>query len=288
MNIALADIFLKCLSLQVHASFQQQRLYEPNIVFINIFLWFVSHYRKITSKDCKANCQWMAADWHPSDGIDHLVLRLFTGAAFVSSAAYSMNDIDVINIGLQVIKLSGMYMGEYKQWIACKAIHPQINENMASFKEFLSSKIALVNQTTIPTSLHGNGMAAVSNKNGFVSSYGKSIANFGAAYAATQESVKMQGSTIALLQGQVNLMQQYCMVLQQQPCPTIYAQQQRAPSNRSAVHCTATVPAGGDINNRTINSLPPAYLRCAHQRPSNASKTGIVAVPMGATLTTLT
>jgi hypothetical protein len=36
---------------------------------------------------------------------------------------------------------------------------------------------------------------------------------------------------IALLQGQVNAMQQYCMALQQQPHLTIYSQQQRAPSN---------------------------------------------------------
>jgi hypothetical protein len=125
-----------------------------------------------------------------------------------------------------------MYTEEYKQWIAREAIRPRINKDMASFKEFWSSKIALVNQTAIPASLHGYGMAAVNDKDGSVTSYGESIVNFGAAYAATQESVKTQGSMIASLQGQVNAMQQYCMALQQQPHPTIYAQQQRALSNR--------------------------------------------------------
>jgi hypothetical protein len=197
-----------------------------------MFLWLVSHYRKTTSKDHEANCQQMAADWHPSDGFDHLVLCLFTGAAFASSAGYLMNDIDVIDNGLRIIKCSRMYEEEYKQWITREAIHPQINEAMASFKEFWSSKIALVNQTAIPSSLHGYGMAALNNKDGLVTSYGKSIANFGTTYAATQESIKTQGSMIASLQGQVNAMQQYCMALQQQPHPTICAQQQRAPSNR--------------------------------------------------------
>ena len=47
-----------------------------------------------------------------------------------------MNDIDVLDIGLCVIKHSRMYMEEYKQRITRKAIHLQINEDMASFKEF--------------------------------------------------------------------------------------------------------------------------------------------------------
>jgi hypothetical protein len=77
-------------------------------------------------------------------------------------------------------------------------------------------------------------MAAVNNDDASIISYGEFIANFGAAYAATLESIKTQGSMIALLQGQVNAMQQYCMAMQQQPPPTIYAQpyQQCALNNR--------------------------------------------------------
>ena len=37
MNAALIDVFLDTLSLQVHASFQQCHLHEPNIVFVNMF-----------------------------------------------------------------------------------------------------------------------------------------------------------------------------------------------------------------------------------------------------------
>jgi hypothetical protein len=135
-----------------------------------------------------------------------------------------MNDINIVNIGLRIIKCCSMYTKEYKRWIPCKAIRPCIDEDMNSFKEFWSSKIALVNQTAIPASLQGYGMAAVNDNNGSVISYGESIANFGAAYAATQESVKMQGSKIASLRSQVNAMQQYCMALQSQPPPPIYAQ----------------------------------------------------------------
>jgi hypothetical protein len=70
-------------------------------------------------------------------------------------------------------------------------------------------------------------MAAV-NDDDTVALYSESIANFGAAYAATQESVKTQGTTIALMQTQLQAMHQYCMGLQQQPPHTIYAPQQQA------------------------------------------------------------
>ncbi len=119
-----------------------------------------------------------------------------------------------------------MYAKEYKAWIARKAIRPKIVKNLDLFEIFWSSKITLVNQTTIPASLHGYEMAAINYYVASVASYGELIANFGAAYATTQESVRSQGLTIASLQGPVNKMQQYCMTIQQQPPPTSYAVQQ--------------------------------------------------------------
>jgi hypothetical protein len=216
MNTALADIFLEAMSVQVRASFQQCRLREPNIIFVDLFLWFVKQYGTTTAEDCKANRQHMAADWHPAEGFDALILRLFTGTAFASSAGCKMNDVDIVDIGLCIIKRCGMYGEEYKAWIACEAIHPHIVEMFDTFKTFWAAKITLVNQTAIPAGLHGYGMAAVNDDNSVVS-YGESIANFGAAYAATQELVKAQGTTIASMQGQLQAMQQYCMALQQQP-----------------------------------------------------------------------
>ena len=46
MNTALANVFLEAMSSQVRASFQQRRLREPNIVFVDLFLWFVEQYGK--------------------------------------------------------------------------------------------------------------------------------------------------------------------------------------------------------------------------------------------------
>jgi hypothetical protein len=220
MNTALADVFVEAMSSQVCASFQWRRLCEPNILFVDLFLWFVNQYGKTTAEDRKANWQHMAADWHPAEGFNALILRLFTGAAHASSAGIKMNNVNIVNIGLHIIKQCRMYGKEYKAWIACKAIRPRIVKTVDMFKMFWATKITLVNQTTIPASMHGYGMAAVNN-NASVVLYSESIANFGAAYAAMQESVqelvKLQGTTITLLQGQMQAMQQYCVVLGQQP-----------------------------------------------------------------------
>jgi hypothetical protein len=102
----------------------------------------------------------------------------------------------------------------------------------------------LVNQTAIPASLHGYGMAAV-NTDDTVVLFKESTANFGATYAATQESVKTQGTTIALIQTQLQAMHQYCIGLQQQPSPTIYAPQQQARGGRRYKRCTQSTGGRG-------------------------------------------
>jgi hypothetical protein len=55
INTALANVFLKALSLQVHASFLQRHLCKPSIAFVDMSMWFVNHYGKTTPEDCKTN-----------------------------------------------------------------------------------------------------------------------------------------------------------------------------------------------------------------------------------------
>jgi hypothetical protein len=119
-----------------------------------------------------------------------------------------------------------MYAKEYKASIACKAIHPKITITFDFFKTFWAAKITLVNQTAVPTSQYGYGMAATNNDDSVVS-YGETISNFGAAYVATQESVKLQGTTIVAMQSQLNAMSQYCKALQQQATLTNHMAQQQ-------------------------------------------------------------
>ena len=67
--------------------------------------------------------------------------------------------------------------------------------------------------------------------------------NFGAAYTATQESMKNQASSLAAMQGQLANIQQFCMAIGQQPPSNIY----QPPSNIYALvqHQRANYNRGG-------------------------------------------
>ena len=155
-----------------------------------------------------------------------------------------MVDCNIVDIGICIIKECGLFAEEYKSWIAQATATPHVIEMLDTFKTFWADKITLVNQMAIPASSHGYGMAAVNN-NDTVASYSESIANFGAAYAATQESVKTQGMTIASMQTQLQAMHQYCMDLQQQPPTTIYAPQQQARDGCGYRRCTQSTGGRG-------------------------------------------
>ena len=156
-----------------------------------------------------------------------------------------MDDHDVIDISLHVIKRCGMYSEEYKYWIARENESPSIRETIDSFKEYWADAIAHVNQTAAPASQHGYGMATMDD-DASIASYSESLANIGAAYAATQESMKTQATTMAAMQGQITNIQQFCMAVGQQPPPNIYApaQQQHTFNNRRVRY------NGGSHNNR--------------------------------------
>jgi hypothetical protein len=209
-----------------------------------MFDWFINKYSKRTTKDRKENQQKIAADWHPSDGFEPLTTRLFIGASYSSAACYPMNNRDIINIGLRVIKWCGMYSKEYKTWIACKSKTPAIVETVDSFKKYWAHVITLVNQTSIPAAQHGYGMAAMDD-GALHALYSKLLTNIGAAYGAMQETIKTQATSMAAMQGQLMNIQQFCMAVGQQPPPTIYAptQQQHMSNN-----CHGRCNGGGHDN----------------------------------------
>ncbi len=100
---------------------------QPNTVFLYTFDWFITKYGRTTTKDCKENWQRMAVTWHPSKGFEPLATRLFIGVSYTSAACYQMDDHDVIDISLHIIKRCGMYAKEYKNWILRENAAPPIS-----------------------------------------------------------------------------------------------------------------------------------------------------------------
>jgi hypothetical protein len=114
MNAALSDVFLAQLHKSIRETYKPIRMKQPNTVSLHMFDWFIGKYGKTTTEDRKENRQRMAADWHSSDGFEPLATHLFIGASYASAARYPMEERDIINIGLRVIKRCSMYSEEYK------------------------------------------------------------------------------------------------------------------------------------------------------------------------------
>ncbi len=72
-----------------------------------------------------------------------------------------MDDRDVIDIGLRIIKRCGMYAKEYKNWILRKNPVPPIIKTINSFKEYWADTIALVYHTAVLALEHGFGMTVM-------------------------------------------------------------------------------------------------------------------------------
>ncbi len=238
MNAALLDVFLSQLPKSICKTFEPIRMKQPNTVFFHMFDWFIGKYGKMTTKDREENQQRMAANWHPFDGFKPLVTCLFIGTLYASAARYPMEERDTIDIGLRIIKRCGMYSEEYKGWFAQENKLPPITKMSEMFKNYWSEAITLIIQMGSPAVQHNYGMMAMDN-NATGASYGESIANFGTPYAATQEMMKGQATSLALIQDQLANLQQFCMAIGQQPPNNIYAPtQQQRPFNSGRSRCS--------------------------------------------------
>jgi hypothetical protein len=171
-------------------------------------------------------------------------------ASYASAARYPMDDRDVIDIGLRIIKHCGMYTKEYKNWISRKNVVPPITKTINSFKEYWANVIAFVNQTAVLALQHGYRMTTMDD-DALVIAYDDLLANFGAAFAATQETMKSQANILIAMQNQLSNIQ-LCMNVGQQPPSSGYApaQQQCTFNNHNKRN------GGGQGNNRGFPQQP--------------------------------
>jgi hypothetical protein len=208
MNAALSNVFLANCPKAICETYMPICMKQLNTVFLHMFDWFITKYGQTTTKDCKANWQRMAATWHPSKGFEPLAMCLFISTSYMSTAHYPIDDRNVINISLRIIKRCRMYAKEYKNWIMRKNAVPLIVKTIDSFKEYWANSIALVNQTAVLSLQHGYVMTTMDN-DALAASYGELLANFGAAYAAMQETMKSQADSLVAMQNQLANIQQF-------------------------------------------------------------------------------
>jgi hypothetical protein len=162
-----------------------------------MFDWFVFKYGRTLAEDCKANCTVMASEWHPSMGFELLAARLFRGATFANLAKYPINDDDIVDIGICILHQTGLFSEEYKTWIL-RGNNTTKTNNFTAFPTFWADAVNIASFTATPASSHSYGMAAAKDDS---SALTDTVSNFGAVYAATQESQRTSNEAINAMQG---------------------------------------------------------------------------------------
>ncbi len=121
---------------------------DPNTVFPQCFDWCILKYGRTLSEDSKTNCMAMAANWHPSMGFEVLTLRLFRGVTFASLSGHPITDKDTVNIGIHVLKCTGLFAKEYKVWILHGNDASKTND-FAAFKSFWENAVQIAAFTSV-------------------------------------------------------------------------------------------------------------------------------------------
>ncbi len=215
MNTALINAFLDLIPVAFKQSYEQIRMENPNLVFREMFAWFVTKYGHTSAEDRAANCNAMALDWHPSQGFELLVARLFCGATFANLAKYPIPDDNIVDIGIRVLHRTGLFAEEYKAWIT-RGDNVNNLMSFATFGTFWETAVNIAAFTaSTPASQHGYGMAAAKD-DASTTSLTDAVNNFGVAYAATQESLRSSNATISAMQGQPQML---CNMIGNQPPP---------------------------------------------------------------------
>ncbi len=114
MSFTLIAAFLYLVPVTFKQMYKQIRMENTNSAFCKVFTWFVLKYGRTSTDNCKANCTAMALQWHPSQGFELLVARLFWGATFTNLTKHPIPDDGIANIGICVINHMGLFVEEYK------------------------------------------------------------------------------------------------------------------------------------------------------------------------------
>jgi hypothetical protein len=165
---------------------------------------FVMKYGCTSADNCKANHTAMALEWHLSQGFELLVERLLWGAMFANLTKHPLPNDDIVDIGICVFHCRGLFAEEYKAWITC-GNNPTNTMDFPAFCTFLETAINIASFTATPALQHGYSMNAVED-NSSAASLTNAVYNFGAAYDATQESLRNNNASINSMQGQIQML----------------------------------------------------------------------------------
>jgi hypothetical protein len=128
-------------------------------------------------------------------------MHLFIGFSYTSAAHYPMDDRDIIDTGLcQAL------------WNVCQGVQkldltqergPTNRQDYQLLQGILGQRDCTHQSDCCPALQHGYGLTAMDN-DALVAAYNDLLANFGAKFAATQETMKSQANGLVAMQNQLS------------------------------------------------------------------------------------
>jgi hypothetical protein len=115
-----------------------------------------------------------------------------------------ITDKDTVDISIHILNRTGLFHKEYKTWILHGNNTSKTND-FVSFRTLWENTAQIAAFTTVPASQHGYGMAPTNN-NALAHSLTDALSTFGTAYAATQESLRLNAVNIGASQGQFQML----------------------------------------------------------------------------------
>jgi hypothetical protein len=105
MNATLINTFLSLIPMAFKLLYEQESMMNPNAVFQNFFDRIVIKYQCTLAEDCETDWMAIAADWHPSMGLEVLTSCLFCGVTFASLSGHPITDKNTLTSAYSSPKL---------------------------------------------------------------------------------------------------------------------------------------------------------------------------------------
>ena len=233
MHTALITQGLKFIDLPYQDGYKLWESVHLNRSFRQFMDHFLDKYADTQAEDRQAAEDEMKTfNWNPADGIEVLVKKLEQTRVFFIHIRSPKTDAQLVDYGMIQIKGAGIYTEEIKAWNRRDGTTAGQTKTYNDFLQYFPTATRTADKArSIPASVFGHGLNAVSENEGSITS---SIESFAAAQSAHASANAESIRTIAALQQQNQILQQQ-MAAAQPPTHQINAMAQQQTAQQQAM-----------------------------------------------------
>ena len=116
MNRALTNRFLSHLSAPILQAFQSFYTQNPNMVFGQVFQWFLERYGVSNETERHENCTCMEADWSFDEGVEILINQINMSLRYATYTQNAMGDRETADCAMRIVSRTIIFREAYATW----------------------------------------------------------------------------------------------------------------------------------------------------------------------------